>query len=99
MTYNIFFIYYVFQVCCLVYFSMFAMLKYEIYVALRTLFERSYCLFKMKLQGQGQLSRVNASMNSYHFVFILCRHIHCSHDSSLLWATTREKVRMDVLSC
>ena len=57
------------------------------------------CLFKMKLQGQGQHNRVNASMNSYHFVFILCRHILCYHDSSLLWATTREKVRMDVLSC
>ena len=76
---------------------MFAMLKYGICVALRTLFERLIdCFFLMKLQGQGQHSRVNASMNSYHFVFILCRHIHSYHDSSLLWATTREKVRMDV---
>ena len=90
MTYNIFFIYYVFQVCCLVYISIY------IYIYLNVLID---CVCKMKLQGQGQRSTVNTSINLYQFVFIQCRHIHCCHDSSLLWATTREIVHMDVLSC
>ena len=83
MTYNIFFIYYIFQVCCFVYILYVHILNY-----VKMLFKKVILMFLliecilMELQGQGQHVRVNVFVSVplflyYIFIFLVIIIAHC----------------------